>query len=125
MDLINLDDLQLALKLAGVAPKKGLGQHFLIDRSSLEAIVAAADVTPEDTVLEIGPGLGVMTRLLAERARRVVAVEADPVLAELLGRDRPENLEIHQGDIMALDLRLMGGPYKVVANLPYYITNRI
>lgn len=122
MDLTKLDDLQVALRLAGIKPKKGLGQHFLVDRPSLETIMGAADLKPSDVVLEIGPGLGVMTRPLCERARRVVAVEADPELAELLGRDAPANLAITHGDILGFNLTTLPADYKVVANLPYYLT---
>jgi 16S rRNA (adenine1518-N6/adenine1519-N6)-dimethyltransferase len=72
------------MKQAGKAPKKSLGQHWLRDEAALEAMCAAADVQPEDTVLEIGPGLGTLTELLVQRARRVVAVEFDEKLAREL-----------------------------------------
>ncbi len=125
MDLSQLGDLRIALRLAGIEPRKGLGQHFLIDRTALEAIVAAADLRPDDTVLEIGPGLGVMTNLLTAACKRVVAVEADHVLAELLDKDAAANLEVRAEDIMDFDLGVMGQPYKVVANVPYYLTSKI
>ncbi len=125
MDLTTSKEVRLAMQLAGIKPKKGLGQHFLIDQASLEAIIAAASVRPSDTVLEIGPGLGVMTTLLVERAKRVVAVEADGTLAELLTRRHPANLEVMAESILDFDLRQMGLEYKVVANLPYYLTSKI
>ena len=125
MDLTNLNDLQTALRLAGIKPKKGLGQHFLVDRPSLEAIMGAADLTPSDIVLEVGPGLGVMTRPLCERVGRVVAVEADAELAELLGRDAPSNLTIAHADALRYDLTTLPAGYKVVANLPYYLTSNL
>ncbi len=107
-------------------PKKGLGQHFLIDERVLDKIVAAVALEPADTVLEIGPGLGVLTQALAERAGRVIAVELDEqmisILKDQLG-DR-ENLTIVHGDILETEPgELIDGPYKVAANLPYYITS--
>jgi 16S rRNA (adenine1518-N6/adenine1519-N6)-dimethyltransferase len=113
------------LQRYGLHPKKGLGQNFLVEESALRRIVTAADLTESDTVLEIGPGLGALTRHLAAAAGRVVAVELDdrfiPVLREQLAA--VSNVELIEGDILALDpAALVGGPYKVVANLPYYIT---
>jgi len=123
------------LQRSGLRPRKGLGQNFLVDDAALQRIVTAADLTAEDIVLEIGPGPGTLTRLLVERVRRVLVVEIDPnmigLLQEVLGDAR--NLEIIQGDILALSaedladrLHLAGGEtYKVVANLPYYITSAV
>jgi 16S rRNA (adenine1518-N6/adenine1519-N6)-dimethyltransferase len=113
------------LQRYGLHPKKGLGQNFLVEEAALRRIVTAADLTESDTVLEIGPGLGALTRHLAVAAGRVVAVELDdrfiPVLREQLAG--VSNVELIEGDILALDpAALVGGPYKVVANLPYYIT---
>jgi 16S rRNA (adenine1518-N6/adenine1519-N6)-dimethyltransferase len=113
------------LQRYGLHPKKGLGQNFLVEEAALRRIVTAADLTESDTVLEIGPGLGALTRHLAVAAGRVVAVELDdrfiPVLREQLAA--VSNVELIEGDILALDpAALVGGPYKVVANLPYYIT---
>ena len=106
-------------------PRKSLGQHYLVDPRIANRIVTAADLTIADTVVEIGPGNGVLTRRLVERAGRVVAVELDERLAaELPGRlDTPANLEVHHGDARTVameDLVGLGNPYKVVANLPYY-----
>jgi 16S rRNA (adenine1518-N6/adenine1519-N6)-dimethyltransferase len=112
----------------GLEPKKSLGQNFLFDENVLERIVEAADLEPADQVLEIGPGLGSLTALLAETAQRVVAVELDgrflPILKnELAGLD---NVQIVQGDILDQDpAYLLPEPYKVVANVPYYITGAI
>jgi 16S rRNA (adenine1518-N6/adenine1519-N6)-dimethyltransferase len=113
------------LQRYGLQPKKGLGQNFLVEEAALHRIAAAADLTETDSVLEIGPGLGALTRHLAAAAGRVVAVELDdrfiPVLTEELAE--VSNVELVEGDILELDpAALMGGPYKVVANLPYYIT---
>ncbi len=125
MDLTRIEDVQTALRLAGIRPNKGLGQHFLIDRASLEAIIGAAKPSSTDTVLEIGPGLGVMTTELVQRAGRVVAVETDATLAEILRRDAPENLEVVEEDFLAFDLNRLGKDYKVIANIPYYLTSKI
>ncbi len=113
--------------------RKKFGQNFLIDPHVLDKIIDAADVGPDDFVLEIGPGIGTMTQYLCERADRVLAVEIDakliPILQETLaGYD---NVEIIHGDILKQDIwqiadRYNGGkPVKVVANLPYYITTPI
>jgi 16S rRNA (adenine1518-N6/adenine1519-N6)-dimethyltransferase len=125
MDLTRVEDLRTALRLAGIRPNKGLGQHFLIDRASLETIMAAAEPTGDDTVLEIGPGLGVMTRPLAERVGKVIAVETDPILVELLRRDAPDNLEVVEADVLKFDFTSLPVGYKVVANIPYYLTSRL
>ena len=107
--------------------KKGLGQNFLADPVHLDRIVAAAELTSDDVVLEIGPGVGTLTVRLAQRAGRVVAVELDaallPVLAEMLAGQ--SNVSVVQGDILQFDPAVLVGEqsYKVVANLPYYITS--
>jgi 16S rRNA (adenine1518-N6/adenine1519-N6)-dimethyltransferase len=108
-----------------VSPKKALGQHFLVDENILGVIGRLAELRPEDVVLEIGPGLGVLTRFLAARAARVHAVELDrslePHLASL-----PANVELHFGDALQLDLgALEPPPDKLVANLPYNVATPI
>lgn len=125
MDLTNPDQLKVALELAGLRARKGLGQHFLVDQESLEQILASGELKPNDTVLEIGPGLGVMTLPLSKRVARVIAVELDSELAELLGRDKPANLEVWHEDVLKLDLRRLPERYKIVANIPYYVTSKI
>ena len=113
------------MQLAGIRPQKGLGQHFLIDRQSLDVIVGAADVTKQDVILEIGPGLGVMTTVLADMAKEVVAVETDRGLVDLLSQDAPPNLRLEHQDILQFNLQTLPAGYKVVANLPYYLTSKI
>ena len=124
-----MDSIPALLRAYGLHPKKGLGQNFLADVSILGQIVAAADLAPGDTVLEIGPGLGSLTRLLAERAGRVVAVEIDQRLAAILGERLADlrHVEIIRGDILKLSdfASLLGPAYKVVANLPYGITSAV
>ena len=112
------------LRQLGLRPRKRFSQSFLVDRRVPEQVVKAADVGPDDHVLEIGPGLGIMTRVLARKAARVVAVELDRDLAGALPRLVPDNVEIVQGDALNFDpAGRFGGPYKLVANLPYAITS--
>lgn len=113
----------------GLKPKKGLGQNFLVEEGYLQKIVAAAGVSKEDEVLEIGAGIGSLTRYLALRASRVTAVELDRNLFPLLKRVLKEfdNVKLVQGDIMELDLAYLvsSSGYKVVANIPYYLTSNL
>ena len=103
---------------------RGLSQSFLTDVGVTRQIASAAALTADDEVLEIGPGLGILTQELARRARRVVAFELDRELAAVLPRMLPENVEIVQGDALKLDpADYLAGPYKLVANLPYQITS--
>ena len=113
--------------------RKKFGQNFLIDTHVLEKIAAAAEIGPEDCVLEIGPGIGTLTQVLAEHAGQVVAVEIDPELIPILQEtlaDYP-NAEVIHNDILKTDLKELsekynnGRPFSVVANLPYYITTPI
>lgn len=109
-----------------VTPKKSLGQHWLFDSKSLGAICDAANILPTDTVLEIGPGLGPLTIELTARAKKVIALEFDEQLArQLPGRVPAANLDVIHGDIMHFDLSQLPTGYKVVANVPYYITSAI
>ena len=123
-------DIPTTLSRFNLRPKKGLGQNFLVDEKALARVTAAAELTPDDTVLEIGPGLGSLTRHLAQAARRVYAVEIDqdllPALAHTL--EPYDNVEVIREDILALDLvRAINPPpgYKVVANIPYNITSAV
>jgi 16S rRNA (adenine1518-N6/adenine1519-N6)-dimethyltransferase len=113
----------------GLSPKKGLGQNFLVDPEALRKIIQAADIPAGALVLEVGPGLGSLTRGLAQVARKVVAVELDEGLLPLLEKVLAsyQNVEIVKGDILELDPPgLMGEPgYLVVANIPYYITSAL
>ena len=113
--------------------QKRFGQNFLIDPHVLEKIMAAAQIGPEDCVLEIGPGIGTMTQYLAERAARVVAVEIDEGLIPILQETLKDygNVTLIRADILKVDIKELaqeyggGRPFKVVANLPYYITTPI
>lgn len=103
-----------------------LGQHWLKDRLTLEAIADCAEIWQTDTVLEIGPGLGTLTSVLLQRAKEVIAVEFDAELARKLPAQFPgKRLTVHQQDILRFDLGQLPAGYKVVANVPYYITSKI
>lgn len=107
-------------------PKKSLGQHWLFDEFSLQAMCDSADVQPGDTVLEIGPGLGTLTTPLVKRAKQVIAVELDDTLAaDLPRRVQAANLTVIHQDILAFDFRNLPTNYKVVANVPYYLTSKL
>ncbi len=122
-------DVPALLRQYDLRPHKGLGQNFLQDNQALQKIVAAAELGPSDSVLEIGPGLGSLTRHLAHSAARVTAVELDrnflPILNQVLAPYA--NVTVVQGDILKLDpADLMELPgYIVVANIPYYITSAV
>ena len=129
------------LRQFNIRARKGLGQHFLIDREVLENIIATAELAPTDVVMEIGPGLGILTRELAARAGRVVAIELDNKLADILKKSLASlgNVTIVNDDVLRLEPAALlqekkpGLPptitspssYKVVANLPYYITSPV
>jgi 16S rRNA (adenine1518-N6/adenine1519-N6)-dimethyltransferase len=107
-------------------PKKSLGQHWLYDQDSLQAMIEAADINSEDIVLEIGPGLGTLTKLLVKEAKEVYAIELDEKLAASLPKKVPaNNLTVIQGDILRLNFSDLPKGYKVVANIPYYISSHL
>lgn len=117
------------LKKFGIHMSKKLGQNFLVDEYLVSGIVQAAGIKPEDTVLEIGPGIGTLTQGLAETGARVVAVELDRKLVGVLGKtlEGYDNVRVVHGDILKIDIsrEISAERYKVVANLPYYITTPI
>ena len=121
------------LQKYGFVFQKRFGQNFLIDTHVLDRIIAASEITKDDFVLEIGPGIGTMTQYLAEAAREVTAVEIDDALIPILKDTLKEwdNVTVLHGDILKTDIckiaeeKNQGRPIKVVANLPYYITTPI
>jgi 16S rRNA (adenine1518-N6/adenine1519-N6)-dimethyltransferase len=127
-------EVKSLLRQFNLRPKKSLGQNFLVDEHALSNIVRAAEITPDEVVLEIGPGLGSLTRHLCDAARYVIAVEIDrtllpPLRSVLAARS---NVTLIEGDILQLDpTETLSGVlepsqgYKVVANIPYYITSAI
>lgn len=132
-----LSETRELLRRFDLKAKKSLGQHFLIDRGVLRHVIAAAELSPKDIVIEIGAGLGVLTRELALRAGQVIAVELDSHLAELLRKELHSfgNITVVNRDILEVDpeallkeaISFQVDPlcYKVVANLPYYITSAV
>ena len=114
-----------------VIPKKSLGQHWLNDEATLASICDSADVQAGDAVLEVGPGLGTLTRQLLQRGAHVTAVEFDTILAEQLQANvekagvSTDNLTVVHQDILSFDLTALPAGYKVVANIPYYLTSNL
>lgn len=133
IDFSSKKAVQRQLAGEGLRPKKGLGQNFLIDESVLLDIVAAAELDSKSCVLEIGPGMGVLTRELAKTAGRVVAVEIDTSILPVLNKNLSEynNVSVINQDILKVNLDQLfteyfgDQPVKVIANLPYYITTPI
>ena len=132
-----LQETKYLMKKYNIKANKSLGQNFLIDDGVIEQIVNGADVSKDDIVIEIGPGLGSMTKVLLEKARKVICIELDPKMVEIL-HDRfiaYNNIGIINEDVLKIDLnRLIEGELlqekdiryvKIVANLPYYITTPI
>ncbi len=125
------NNTRLLLKKLGLKANKGFGQHFLVDKKALKYIIAASDLTKQDTVIEVGPGLGVLTTELSNLAGQVISVEIDNGLARQLENNLPtgSNIRVINRDILEtrpqdlLDEGTSG--YKVVANLPYYITSPV
>jgi len=122
-------DTRALLRRYGLEPRKSLGQHYLVDEGALARIVAAAELGPAETALEVGAGLGALTRVLAAAAAQVVAVEIDRRLVQALRQELADctNVHIVEGDILNLDpAELMAGQsYQVVANLPYHVTSAV
>ncbi len=117
-----------------VKARQELGQHWLNDLAALKTIVDVGEIQPNDTVLEIGPGLGSLTKLLVEKAGKVIAIEKDEKLARnllhhtsLIPEDGPPKgeLEVVEGDILEFDLQQLPRDYKIVANIPYYLTSNL
>ncbi len=118
------------LKKYSIKPSKRLGQNFLIDKNVLKKIIEAAELKPDDIVLEIGPGLGILTLELAKRVKKVIAVEKDrrmcDILFEMLDVRNVRNVEIVNQDILKFDPYTLNPiPYTLIANLPYYITSPV
>lgn len=106
-------------------PKKSLGQHWLEDRQTLQSICETAEIKPGDNVLEIGPGKGSLTLILLEDGAFVTAVELDEDLAAALEKNAAKNLKIIKQDILKFNLSDLPPEYKVVANIPYYLTSNL
>lgn len=123
--MTTLEETRFLMKKYNIHPNKNLGQNFLIDDNALELIASSA--SNKDTVIEIGPGLGTLTRLISERAKNVYAIEIDINMVKIL-EDRfklYDNVNIVNADILKTDLSTFGENCKIIANLPYYITTQI
>lgn len=125
MDLASKKTIKELLRKYNIKPSKRLGQNFLIDKSVLRKIIETANLSPKDTILEIGPGLGILTIELAKQAKKVMAVEKDrkvcKILKEIL-RDY-KNVKIINQDVLSYELQVTN--YKLIANLPYSITSPV
>lgn len=132
----NIEDIKKALEESDLKVLKSLGQNFLIDANVLADIVAAADLSGDDTVIEVGPGMGVLTFELAKKCRKVIAIEKDKKMSKVLQKEIAEkvgdksNIEIINDDVLKINLpKFLSergvSKYKVVANIPYYITSMI
>ena len=116
------------LEKYGLSPQKGLGQNFLVNKGAVEKLIKAGQIEKTDLVLEVGPGIGVLTKELAQSARKVIAVEKDPQMIEVLSKElialQIDNVEIVHGDIMKFLEKggLAGQDYKVAGNIPFYLT---
>ena len=104
--------------------KKSLGQHFIFDTNMLKKIISCSDITPADTVVEIGAGLGTLTKLLAKSSRRVITIEYDKKLISVLEKNllSLKNIEIVNADALKFPFEKIEGKFKVCANIPYYIS---
>src|SRR3989344_1261404 len=129
MDLTSLTQVKNLLHKYNAYPSKGMGQNFLINKKTLQTIIKAANLHPQDTVLEVGPGIGILTQELAQQVKQITAIEKDRNMVEILKetmKDYP-NVEVLNQDILAfLDSQnsfQKSGSYKVVANIPYYLTS--
>jgi 16S rRNA (adenine1518-N6/adenine1519-N6)-dimethyltransferase len=124
MNLISPKIIKELLLKYSAKPSKGLGQNFLIDKNVLDKIIDSADIKKSDVILEVGPGMGVLTQELAQEAKKVIAVEKDKIMIEILKETLNgfNNVEIIQGDILKNKLQLPK-KYKLVANIPYYLTS--
>ena len=126
MDLTDKQNLQLLLKKQGLRPQKRFGQNFLIDGGLPQKLVATAQIGAQDTVLEIGPGIGAITQALAQKAKQVVAIEKDREMVNILRDtlDGFKNVKVIQGDVLRIPFSELQLPasYQVVGNLPFYLT---
>lgn len=127
MNLCSKSVVKKFLKKHKIRPLKRLGQNFLIDKRVIKKIIQASNLCSEHTILEIGPGIGAITRELAKNTKKVIAMEKDPKMVEILKETLEDfkNVEIVQGDVLKIEPKtyhLKPKTYKIIANLPFYIT---
>jgi 16S rRNA (adenine1518-N6/adenine1519-N6)-dimethyltransferase len=118
--------MQPSKELSGLGkrPQKQLGQNFLVDQKVVDNMLETGDVSREDTIIEIGPGLGALTKVLGERAKKVIAIEADYELAANLREQKIKNVSVIAGDALQVDWTIsIEHDYKVIANIPYSLTS--
>lgn len=129
MDLTSRTVIKNLLKNQGIRPLKHFGQNFLVDKGVLEKIIKAADLQSKDIVLEIGPGIGNLTQALAKKAKKVIAVEKDRHMVEVLKKTMKDfnNVEIIEADILKWSIKQerLYPKYKIIANLPFYLTSPV
>ena len=105
-------------------PRKRFGQNFLVDRHYIDRVIAAVDPAPDDNVVEIGPGLGALTRPLLERVKRLTVIEIDRDLAARCSAEfTPDRLQMHNVDVLTFDFATLGRELRVIGNLPYNISS--
>lgn len=124
MDLSLEQNIRLLLKKRGLRPARRFGQNFIVEKKVLELIVSASELKEEDIVLEIGPGIGTLTRELAKTAGRIIAVEKDREMVGILKETLAglKNVEIVNEDVLRMGIEKLPEKYKIVGNLPFYIT---
>jgi 16S rRNA (adenine1518-N6/adenine1519-N6)-dimethyltransferase len=123
MDLTSQQTIKELLAKHETRPNKRMGQNFLIDRNVLNKIISASELTPNDVVLEVGPGIGTLTQELAKNAGKIIAVEKDKTMVEILKETLAgfNNVEVLESDILNFKFQISN--YKVIANIPYYLTS--
>lgn len=120
------EEIKLILKKNNIKPKKALGQNFLVRESTLSYVVDLLKIKPGETVFEIGPGVGNLTRKLIKVGAKVVAIEKDETLAQITRNENPsKNLRVIEKDILSFNEKNIDLPYKLVGNIPYYLTGKI
>jgi len=127
---MRVKNVKILLKKYGIRPLKSLGQNFLVDEKVFDRIMRAAELSSNDVVLEIGPGIGNLTLRLGERTQKVIAIEKDKKMCEILKKmlesQNIKNIKVINQDALKLDFsQYTQKPYKLVANLPYYITSPV
>ena len=127
MNLLSVNEIKNLLDKYDSSPSKTMGQNFLIDDFTLNKIIEAAELNPKDTILEIGPGLGGLTKELAQKTKKIIAIEKDNAMVQILKETLKDykNVEIIHGNALLDTNYSLPTHYKVVANIPYYITSPI
>ena len=121
----NLEEVRKILDKYGLHPKRSLGQNFLIDQNIIDKIVKAAEIKKEDNILEIGPGLGLITKELDKHSDSVLAIEKDTLFTKILKEFNFKNIKIIEADILEYIKENDISKYKIVANIPYYLTSNL